>query len=280
MVLGSLGVAGAAAGGCGVVTANASAFGGSPSGFIDASAGEGSSGGDDAAASCRPSNALVFTAGDYRAAMAPSDACVGADGGEGWEDFYDACLGTNKSTVGCATYKAASAANAACAACVVTPYSADQPGPILDYGQYVGGNVAGCFELTDPADPTCPKAVQALSECELAACQANCPVSDPTSLSARDACAAEADTTVCSSLYAMAETCRLNEADAGQGSACSLAAFKDFYDAVVPLFCGQQAVDGGAAQEPPDGDFSDGGRDAGREDARASDAGAADAPAD
>ena len=280
MVLGFLVAAGTATGGCGVVTANGASFGGSAPPGIDASTGVASSGGDDAAASCRPSDALVFTAGDYRAAMPPSDACVGVDGGDGWEDFYDACLGPDKTTAGCATYKAASAANAACAACVLTPYSADQPGPILDYGQYVGGNVAGCIELTDPGDPSCPKAVQALSECELAACQANCPVSDPTSLSARDDCAAEADTTVCSSLYAMAETCRASEADAGQGSACSTAAFKDFYDAVVPLFCGQQVVDGGAALEPPDGGSSDGGRDAGREEARAPDAEAADAPSD
>jgi hypothetical protein len=91
-------------------------------------------------------------------------------------------------------------------------------------------------------------------------------VSDPTSLTARDECAAEADMTVCKSLYQMTQACRGDEADAGQGAACSTTAFKDFYDAVVPLFCGPQAADGGAtdggARPGLDAGAADAGRDA------------------
>jgi hypothetical protein len=110
----------------------------------------------------------------------------------------------------------------------------------------VGGNVAGCIELEVPSDPSCPKAVQALTECELAACAANCPVTDPTSLSARNGCAMEADRTACLSLYQMAANCRAREAEAGLGSPCAIGPFKDFYDAVVPLFCAVRPRDGGA----------------------------------
>ena len=71
------------------------------------------------------------------------------------------------------------------------PYTADRLGPILDYGEFVGGNVAGCIEVTTPERPhRARKSVQALTDCELAACQANCPVSDSTSLTAREQCAA------------------------------------------------------------------------------------------
>jgi hypothetical protein len=258
-------VVAAAAGGCGAVTANDASIGGSG----EDDAGTVGFGGDataelDASTSCRVSSPLAFTAGTYRSAVMPSPACLDTDGGGEWDTFYDVCLGANKDPMSCAAFKAD---HAACAACIVTSYSADALGPILDYGQYVGGNVAGCIELSVPSDPTCPKAVQALSECELAACAANCPVTDLTSLSARNDCAVTADQSVCLSLYQMASRCRAGEADAGQGSACAIGPFKEFYDAVVPLFCGavpSPGADAGArdaAASDLDGGHADGARE-------------------
>jgi hypothetical protein len=84
---------------------------------------------------------------------------------------------------------AATPAHAACAACVLTSYTSDPLGPIIDYGEFVGGNVAGCIELEAPRELACAKAVQALTGCEIAACEANCPVSNETSLMGREACA-------------------------------------------------------------------------------------------
>ena len=164
------------------------------------------------------------------------------------------CLGPNKSADACTSYKA-SATNAACAACVLTPYSADRLGPILDYGEFVGGNVAGCIELSVPGDPSsCANAVQALTDCEVAACQANCPVSDTTSLAAREQCSTDADATGCRLFFEAASACRAAETDAGVASACMNGAFQDFYDAVVPLFCGQATADAAAIFDASSGD--------------------------
>jgi hypothetical protein len=207
----------------------------------------------DAASSCHPSAVLTYVPSTYRTAEAPSTACLGADGGSTVEDFFDACLGPNKSTDACNDYNAVPS-NAACAACVLTPYNADRLGPILDYGEFVGGNVAGCIERTAPADLSCARAVQALTDCEVAACQANCPVADTTSLTAREACSTAADANGCSSYLAVAAACRSTEADAGLALPCTNVAFKDFFDAVVPYFCGVAPLDASAPSDAASGD--------------------------
>jgi hypothetical protein len=239
---GFVGLAGGVA--CGVVTgAPSAAFGGVAE---DAGLFEDSSSGavEDVASSCQPSDVLTFVPGAYQPAVPPSGACLGADGGGLWDDFYDACLGPDKNNERCTAFKQ-TPANAACAACVLTPDTASQLGPILSYGQFVGGNVAGCIEITTPGHLSCAKAVEGLSDCETAACQANCPVTDQASLGAWQMCVAQADQAGCQSWFKMASECRAAEADAGLAAPCLASAFKDFYDDVVPLFCGQAVADAG-----------------------------------
>src|SRR5580658_3865787 len=92
------------------------------------------------------------------------------------EQYYASCLGTNADNDQCSAFKAM---NKDCAACIVTPDTASQYGPIIDHGTFVTANVAGCIELV--ADGTasdagaadllaCARAVQAQAGCELAAC--------------------------------------------------------------------------------------------------------------
>ncbi len=209
--------------------------------------------------------------GPYQPAAPPSAACLDANGGGIWDAFYDACLGPNKTNDICTAFKQ-DPANAACAACVLTPDMADQLGPILSFGEFVGGNVAGCIELTTPSDLSCARSVQALGDCETAACQANCPVTDVPSLTARQACEALADEGGCLPFSEMASGC---EADAGLAGPCINASFKDFYDQVVPLFCGQSAVDA-AASLALDASGSDAGVASDAATPEASDAGDAD----
>ena len=242
-------------------------------GGFDASSGSSSGAGEtDAASSCSPSDVLTFVQGPYQPAEPPSAACLDADGAGIWDDFYDACLGPNKTNQVCTAFKQ-DPANAACAACVLTPDTADQLGPILSFGEFVGGNVAGCIELTTPGDPTCARDVQALSDCETAACQANCPpVTDAPSLMARQECVAAADQGGCLMFVQMTRAdCAAADADSGLAAPCMNASFKDFYEEAVPLFCGQSAVDAGAGIAV-DASASD----AGVSDAGESDAGDAD----
>jgi hypothetical protein len=260
---------------CGVVTGTTSGSpGAGPAVTFDASAGGFAV--IDAGPVCHPSDLLTYVPGSYKPAAIPSSVCLGDDGGPTWDAFYDACLGPNKDTTSCDAYQA-SPENAACAACIVTPFTDGTLGPILDYGEFVGGNVAGCIELAAPTEIACARAVQAQTDCELAACQANCPVSDPTSLTARDACTMAADMAGCSSFVQAASACRAAEADAGTAAPCAPAAFKDFYDLVVPLFCGQSGEDAGpldAGSAESDASVSDADTSDAAEPTLASDAGA------
>jgi hypothetical protein len=231
----------AAASACGVATnAGSSAGTGASSG---GSSGTGF-GVVDAASACQPSGVQAYVPGDYKHAEAPSPACL-VNGVPIYDQFYELCLGADKSKEKCDAFNAMPG-YAACAACVLTSYSSSRLGPIIDYGEFVGGNVPGCLEIADPSAVSCASAVQALADCELAACQANCPVSDQASLAAREACSTEADETGCASYYQIASTCLAAEPDAGTVVDCSYTDFLTFYLAVVPLFCAPAQAPAGA----------------------------------
>jgi hypothetical protein len=221
-------------------------------GFIPPPAPDAASQPGDASA-CRPGDVATYRPASYRPATAahkgvcsPMDISV----------FYDWCLGPTKTSAQCSAFMS-SATTGPCAACIVTLDTADHYGPVVDHGGFVTANVAGCIELTDPSGISCAKSVQALSGCELAACEANCPVHDTASRSAFDSCASQAAQGGCQ-FYAMEANCSTAEQDAGQAGNCLLPMFKDFYDAVVPLFCGSAARpdDSGLAFDAPMGDAS------------------------
>jgi hypothetical protein len=149
------------------------------------------------------------------------------------QDYYDACFGAGKDASKCAMFPAS---HQDCADCILTADTAKRYGPLVVSGGFVQVNFAACIEVSDPDGLLCAKAVQALSDCELSACRANCPVSDSFSLTAYDSCASLADTMGCAA-YRSAASCFSAELEGGLPAACN-ASFKDFYDAIVPLFCG------------------------------------------
>jgi hypothetical protein len=235
-------VAGAPSGVVGCSAVHATSAGESTTTGPDGSGGGSAGATVDAASSCNASDVSTYVPSAYQAAAAPSNACLGSDGAGLWDAYYDACLApTTQSEDACVAFRA-TAANAACATCILTPYASSRLGPIVDYGAFVGGNIAGCIEVETFGQLPCAKAVQALTECEIAACQANCPVSDEASLGAREACGMQADQAGCQPFFQAATACRAAEADAGVASSCSDTAFKDFFDQVVPSFCGQSAI--------------------------------------
>src|SRR5260370_24245835 len=99
-------------------------------------------------------------------------------------------------------------------ACILTADKAKWYGPFVGSGGCVQVNMAGCIEVTDPDGTLCARAVQVLSDCELAACKANCPVTDSLSLTAYDSCATLADRTGCAA-YQSAASCIAMEVDRG-----------------------------------------------------------------
>jgi len=224
--------------GCGTVTASAVT---SPSGGGDAAAGGSSALGPNGdGSSCQPGNVANYMPAAYQTATGAWQGVCVDDGQDLIGQYYDACFGDSATPAACSAFKTMSPASAACAACILTPASAASLGPIIDYGGFVGKNTAGCIQLVDTYGMPCATAVQVLTGCELQACQANCPVTSAASLDSYYDCARDADGTVCASYGAMAACSQA--IDAGPASICSSAAFKDFYDAVVPLFCGQRAT--------------------------------------
>jgi hypothetical protein len=267
-------------GGCSAISANVLVGGGEG---YDASTSDGASAGTPAdASSCHPGSVETFVPKSYRAAAVRADACTDAQ----IRAYFDACFGSLSSAATCSAFGQDASADATCGACIRTSDSASRYGPLVGSGSLVRANVAGCIELTEPSLLSCAKAVQAESACELAACEANCPVTgdDPSSQFAFDACAAVADTAGCSAYVTApqcnaagveggvaASGCLRTGADAGDGVEV---AFREFYDYAVPLFCGANA----GLTEPADASASEASSsDASSSDASSSEASSSDA---
>ena len=220
---------------------------------------------------CQPGDVRTFVPVAYRPATgAWQDVCSSNQ----IADFYAACIasGTDAgaSTVSCEAFSQASASNAACAKCILTPESMAAYGPLVDHGTFITENVGGCVELTDPPGLVCAKAQQALAGCELAACEANCPVHDNASRDSFDTCTTAASSAGCQA-FATQASCVATLAEAGTSTAC-VTSFHDFYNAVVPVFCGPPPpIDGGGPRADA------GGTDAAGTDA-SSEASSTDAP--
>ena len=207
--------------------------------------------------SCHPGGVTTFSPASYHPALsAGQGACVASGSTNAFVQFYGACLGPNKAQVDCDSFTESSAT---CAGCLLTPSTATLYGPLISFGGFVLPNVAGCLELVglhpsveagvDSQALACAKSLQALEECELTACEANCPVPSGGTLDLYDACAREADKAGCQS-YALAASCAdayrsADAASSGDGGALTPTAcflpFQAFYDAVAPFFCGPPA---------------------------------------
>ncbi len=219
-------------------------------------------------ASCHPGNVETFMPASYRhAAPRGQGACVADDAGsDPIHEYYDDCFGPDMSKATCDAF---AASNPTCKACIESAEGATAYGPLIVANGFVEANVAGCIEIEGLSNLTCAQAQQALSDCELAACAANCVVVDSTSLLAYETCAAQADDGGCQA-YASAAQCLSDEVEggpeAGPESVCLAPTFEAFYNSVVPIFCGQ--TEAGAALPPEDASvFSEAGAqgDAGTE---------------
>lgn len=208
--------------------------GSSSSSGASGSSGSGSGGFVDAGA-CLPGDVTTYTPQYRPATGAYQNRCSDGD----VQAFYTNCLGASATTDQCNKFTK-DTSTADCAACLLTPDSAMDYGPLIGHGSFVTANVAGCIELTDASTGglACAKAVQALAGCELLACEANCDVHDGPSLNAYDTCASTADTGGCDT-YASASSCVQGLEEAGDGVALCLASdFASFYGAAARLFCG------------------------------------------
>jgi hypothetical protein len=200
------------------------------------------------AAACQPGDVLPFAPTAYVHAAAPSDACQVTASGNPADAIFDGCFGASATPAGCAY---AVKNNDPCWRCIDTTVSgAAAYGPVLADGTgIVRLNVAGCIELSDPSAIACAKALEAKAECDVDACEANCPViryspAAGTQLTAYEACTAVAELGGCQNFAAAAATA-CQGVDAGPRG-CSPAgipvqagdgAFEPLYRTAVALFC-------------------------------------------
>jgi hypothetical protein len=141
------------------------------------------------------------------------------------------------------------AANKPCLQCAATPATAATYGPLVDgnVGTYV--NVAGCVaQASGEVSATgCGAETLALSQCEQAACEANCPVSaSSTGAEVMEllACERKSDATSCKAFATDAACADALTADGGAASICAQTStrFADNAKAMVKLFCGGRPI--------------------------------------
>lgn len=159
---------------------------------------------------------------------------------------YGACLESgDPESVPCAPWFGADASSSPCKSCLADSKASDPAwGPIVDVGTSGSDrqiNVSGCMAIALGDNGSgCAGSVQALEECESAACADNC---EGATAAALGACIQQADGTGCDNYLAPAACVY----DAGAGAlAClgpSQGTFAQKFAAVATVFCLQ--TDGG-----------------------------------
>jgi hypothetical protein len=158
-------------------------------------------------------------------------------------DAFHACLKTSSpNDPACAPFQGTNEtpANKACAACIQTPDSAANYGPLIAHAGSVELNIAGCLAeaTSDPNGTGCAGKYQASTQCLSSACLPNCPIADTASFTAEQSCESAAAAGTCTP-FADAAKCTNALSEAGGAAAQCLGGqtFDDAFNAIVPIFC-------------------------------------------
>ena len=203
----------------------------------------------DAKNVCAPSDLSGFTPPSYAPPKHVPGACTGAQ----ISGFLDACFRTGHTKTSCDTF--AATIPSTCADCLATPWNAPARGAAVLYQGAAGDhgvralNVSGCLALVGgAAGLDCAKKLEIEEACELAACNANCPVTDNASFQPWAACVTSADSAACRPYTAPATTCIMAEGMTDAGSSmCGLplTTFETGFMAIAAVLCGGGSSDAG-----------------------------------
>lgn len=199
-----------------------------PDGGIDGAVGGGQ---------CKPADVSTFQPVAYRPA---TGLLQGACTAPQIDAFFQACLGGTSNKTLCEAFRA-TAANKPCAACIVTIDTDAKYGPIVVHAGsgLVSVNLAGCLELTDPANANCAKSYQASDDCTYTACKDNCAFGTDQEFALFESCVHAAATNGCSTLSKAAACADAEQKDGGLAARCFNGyTFAELYNDVVPVFCG------------------------------------------
>lgn len=153
--------------------------------------GGGRDGGGEGGRSCGPWPVRSFTPPAYKPSLgAHLNRCTAAQ----IDDFYRACLDDSAPAGSCRSLFGDNAPSTArsCASCLLTKQGDPAWGALINEGDTMAVNLAGCVLAHDPSQSPCARALQAESACEAKACGVACPVVIASDFAARMACNAAA----------------------------------------------------------------------------------------
>lgn len=156
-------------------------------------------------------------------------------------DFFTKCWSSTSTSAACNAWQGL-AGNKTCLGCLQTDETANAYGAIVVHMGYGDVNVSGCLAvvLGDTTSSGCAAKDQSITECEQAACQPTCPVTDSATLTTLTNCESAAGKGGCASYVSMA--CDLSDAgiqDSGMDpSACYGSDFPSYFANVAPILCG------------------------------------------
>ncbi len=154
-------------------------------------------------------------------------------------EYYQDCLADGGSAACSAFGPAGDAPHQACARCLVSGFGDAAWGPLVESAALVETNEAGCIALLEPSAIDCAKAVQALDQCEHAACDTTCHGGSAAEFDDWVQCSAAANACGCASELAASDCIHAVAADAGPAAGCLVGqTFQDFFEVTANAFCG------------------------------------------
>jgi hypothetical protein len=205
--------------------------------------------GDDGGSTCAPAPLTNYTIPAY----VPPAPGPGACNNEQIAAYYRACWdGTNPNRQSdCAAFKDADAGNTACLTCMESKSSDSAWGAIVIANNLGVPNIATCIAVADPSQLDCAHKVEGEVQCQWAACNSNCPVTDQASADAWNTCVDQATTTQDDSTATVQDKLTCLAAISGTGSPAAKCivpttkGLKAVLDAIAPILCGGGSSDAG-----------------------------------
>jgi hypothetical protein len=156
-------------------------------------------------------------------------------------DFFDDCVGPNRSQATCSANFGAGTGGKICGDCLETPDTQPAPGAAIETSLYTYLNSFGCMAEIDPADLACIQANQTLLNCEVASCGPAC--MPGASATAIGACVMQADMSICSTYATAAGQCSIAASAYNTCFNASLS-LKDQFTLIAVTMCGTPCVTG------------------------------------
>jgi hypothetical protein len=158
-------------------------------------------------------------------------------------DHFEVCYGPFATQVDCDAFEA-DPTNSACMTCMITPDSAASHGPLIRVPGAPGIdylNLAGCVAVYESCNQACAEKIQESFQCGQAACQDVCPLTEEDIFSYWDNefCLEDSASQCCLQVNNEASMCIETLIDPSHAAnVCFAGTGEEFYNRVVPLFCG------------------------------------------